>query len=108
MDKKEIKNLIVEYVLDVEGCKATDIITDLPIRQTNHEALIALGNADLSFLVAELVQENRLIEVGYQLPLDVHWTGSSPEEIQEQLKRNERSYLIPAGCEVVIKGDRKN
>jgi len=108
MDKTQVKELIVEYVTEVEGCKATDLITDLPIRQIDHETLIALGEHDLSILVTELVQEKKLIEIGYQLPLEVHWVSSTPEEMTHRMKKQERSYLVPANCEIVIKGVQKN
>jgi hypothetical protein len=82
--KEELKDKIVELITEVQGCKATELVTK---SQFNLDMIRALEVYDLPTVLAELLHERRLIEVEYVLP---------------QLNFRAKSFLLPAGVEVKI------
>jgi len=80
--KNELKQKIVDIITEVQGCKATELSTNLSI-----DVLNALEVHDLPTILAELLHERRLVEVEYVLP---------------QLSFRAKSFLLPAGVEVKI------
>lgn len=82
--KEELKNKIVEVITEVQGCKATELVTK---SQFGLDMIQGLEVHDLPTLLAELLHERRLVEVEYVLP---------------QLNFRAKSFLLPAGVEVKI------
>ena len=78
MTRDEMKNFIVESVVDIQGCKATELAAEI-----GH----IIGHS-LSDLVAELVAEARILEVEYTI------TGLN------RLK----SFLLPPDAEPKVVG----
>ena len=56
-----VKDLIVEIVQELQGCKLTELIS-------HKEIYSLIGELDINVLIGELVEENRLVELEYILP----------------------------------------
>lgn len=80
---EQLKDHVYDIVVRLQGCKATEIIPRLSL-----EALQSLeeGN-DISTIIAELINERRLIEVEYELP---------------QMDWRTKSFLLPFKTDVRI------
>lgn len=78
MNKQEQKQLIVDTVTSTQGCKATELAAKKDI---------ALNCEDLPELIAELIQEDQLVEVEYVLP---------------NLNYRVKSFLLPAHTKVTV------
>lgn len=74
---ERIKEIIVEMVESVQGCKAIDLIVPLTKRLIQEE----LETDDLPKLIEDLVSEGRLVEIEYHLP-------SQPNRV--------KSFLLPS------------
>jgi len=84
MTREEAKNLIVEIVKAVQGCKATE----LPVHAaTLHPEFVQDGERfrQIPELIDELIDEEKLVEVAYSLP---------------DMKYRSKSFLLPAGTEI--------
>lgn len=65
MTKEEIKQIIVNLVIDKQGCKPTDLIASDTFIQAWRELSM---DETLDDLIDELLKEERLIQVRYVLP----------------------------------------
>ena len=76
------KKLIIKTVNDMQGCKISQLIA--------HKNLLhlILDGADIAAMVQELVDDGDLVEVSYVLP---------------QMPYREKSFLLPADTEVVLR-----
>lgn len=75
-----VKHQIVAAVEGKQGCKAMELLADPSLK----EAILHIGER-FPFLIDELVQEGRLVEIEYTLPL---------------MDGRVKSFLLPAGSEV--------
>lgn len=80
--KEEFKTKIVEIIVNLQGCKAVELITKLDMQMVN-----ALDVYDLSTVLAELLHECKLVEIEYELPLMNYRT---------------KSFLLPGGTKIII------
>lgn len=85
MTKEKIKQIIVDLVIDKQGCKALDLIMSDQFIQAWRELPM---NETLDDLLDELVKEERLVEVRYVLTSSSHML---------------KSFLLPADTLVGIK-----
>lgn len=72
---EDMKNLLAETVIAVQGIKATELCA-------REEIVRATGDFDVPSLLDELVKEGRLVEVEYVLP---------------QMEWRAKSFYLPAG-----------
>lgn len=82
MLKEYLKDHVYDVVVKSQGCKATEIVPHLSL-----EALQALETNDISTIIAELINERKLIEVEYELP-EMNWRT--------------KSFLLPFKTEVRV------
>lgn len=96
VDLRVIKPMIVEIVQDKQGCKATEIPTELLLRVRSYprmlEMLEQLRAGGLVDAIDELVYEGSLIEVTYEL-------ADMPEKT--------KMFLLPAGTKAHIRAWRR-
>jgi hypothetical protein len=64
MDREQAKQIIVETIQSVQGCKGTELITK--VAENNPE--IFSGDWSIPELVEDLVNEERVAEIEYSLP----------------------------------------
>jgi hypothetical protein len=80
--KEELKDRIHNIIVSVQGCKATELVTKF-----DREMLKALDTFDLSTVLTELMHDQKIIEVEYELP-EMSWRS--------------KSFFLPFGTEVRI------
>ena len=87
MNKEEAKQLIIDEVTNLNGCKAIDL--------TVKKNLLPLVTSEFSMyeLIDELVSQGRLIEIEYILPI---------------ISYRAKSFLLPAGTNVVVNNKGNN
>jgi len=85
MNKKEAKELVVDLVARLQGCKALDLVAHPEI--LGFVASIIAGVVT-SKLLEELVDEGQLVEVEYTLPAMAY----------------RESFFLPAGTQISING----
>lgn len=79
LTKQQTKDLIVQLVVERQGCRATELCA---------EKDLVLGELDLSDLIEELVAEGQLVEIECVLP---------------QMSYRIKSFLFPKGTQIEVK-----
>ena len=71
MNKDYLKDLVVQIVSEVQGCKATELVYEI-VRRVEDADRTALLDGDYDFpdLVEEMITEGLLVEVEYVLPTE--------------------------------------
>ena len=83
MTREEAKNLIVETVKSIQGCKATELPVQL--LSDNQLKIDEEWFRQIPELIEELIDEQKLVEVAYSLP---------------DMRYRSKSFLLPAGTEI--------
>ncbi len=79
---KTLREIIVERVESVQGCKGMELVTWL----VSYEPA-KYDHADIFLALEELVRENKIVEVVYCLP---------------NMDYREKSFYLPAGTKAVV------
>lgn len=80
--KEQLKDRIYNIIVNLQGCKATELVLKF-----DREMLEALEVIDLSTVIAELMHDQKIIEVEYEL---------------KELEFRSKSFLLPATATVRI------
>jgi hypothetical protein len=80
--KEELKGRIHNIIVSVQGCKATELVTKFDL-----EMLEALDTFDLSTVLTELMYDQKIIEVEYELP-EMDWRT--------------KSFFLPFGTKIIV------
>jgi hypothetical protein len=82
MTKEQLKDRIHNIIVNLQGCKATELVS-----RFDREMLEALDAFDLSTILTEMMHDKKLIEIEYELP-EMSWRS--------------KSFFLPYGTEVRI------
>lgn len=89
MDRQTIKSKIVEYVMNMNGCKMIELISDIPLCFAFQEAKIEPD--EISKIIDELILSEYLIEIEFIVP---------------NMDYRVKSFLLPAGTEIKIRDSK--
>lgn len=81
MNKQEAKQAIIKYIESIQGCKATELVSQ--------ESLIPVFKKFGLYILQELVDEKQIIEFNYVLP---------------SMSYREKSFYLPKGTKVKVDG----
>jgi hypothetical protein len=84
MNKDEAKDLIVEHITRVQGCKSTELAAAWSASLNGEHTSVELGS-----LLEELIAEKRIVEVSYVLA---------------NMEYREKSFYLPGKTQVIIDG----
>jgi Tfp pilus assembly ATPase PilU len=82
MTNEEAKQIIVETVTSLQGCKATELVSD----KRMVEVATLINTLELSALIDQLVEEGKLVEIEYEL---------------NQLHYRTKSFLLPGDVKII-------
>lgn len=85
MNKDEAKDLIVEHIARVQGCKGTDLAAAWAASSHGEHRFIE----DLDSIIEELIIEKRIVEVSYVL---------------SNMDYREKSFYLPGNTRVEVHG----
>lgn len=80
--REQLKDRIYNIIVNLQGCKATELVLKF-----DREMLETLEVIDLSTVLTEMMHDQKIIEVEYELP-ELNWRS--------------KSFFLPFGTEVRI------
>jgi hypothetical protein len=87
MNRDEAKQFLVDKIISLQGCKATQLAADEEV-----VTKLSMNDIDVPDLLDELVKEGRIIEIEYVLP-EMTWRVKS-------------FYLPPGTCFVQVQDEK--